>query len=232
MPRYETDSKPAKKLEKILKRLKKCVKADEHNRKEGVEDLKFLNGDQWDAMEKRRRSLSGRPALQINLLPKFVDQVVGDGRHNRPRCKVRPADDGADNNVPAVNFCGAVPAVAVPAFKCSTAVGVVPMPTPFPVIVIFSVGVRSVVALAPAVAVKKCIAELPAPVEIPDCKVKSPPAKSVPPDFAPPDESVKPCPAVEAVVFLSIQTVCAEVPIIEIRLVGEVTPPKPRLPVV
>ena len=95
MALYETDSKEAKKLDKIIKRLKIAVKADEGIRDKGIEALKFLNGDQWDAGEKRRRSTSGRPALQVNVLPKFVDQVVGDGRHNRPRCKVRPASDGA-----------------------------------------------------------------------------------------------------------------------------------------
>ena len=77
-------------LRKVMKRLKRAVDADKHNRTQAIEDLKFLNGDQWDPAEKRRRSDKGRPALMINLLPKFVDQVVGDERHNRPRVEVRP----------------------------------------------------------------------------------------------------------------------------------------------
>lgn len=91
---------PMTKEEKILKkaqdRLKKAMDADAHNRKEAIEDLKFLNGEQWDSGERLRRKQRGRPVLQINLLPKFVDQVIGDERHNRPRAKVRPVDSRAD----------------------------------------------------------------------------------------------------------------------------------------
>ena len=91
--------KEQKLLDKIQKRLKKCVDADDHNRTAAIDDLKFLNGDQWDNNEKNRRSLSGRPALQINLLPKFVDQVVGEIRYNRPAIKIRPVDSRSDINI-------------------------------------------------------------------------------------------------------------------------------------
>ena len=94
---------PTKKEQSIIdacmKRLDKCVKADDHNRKASIEDLKFLNGDQWDSGEKKRRADKGRPALQFNLLPKFVDQVVGDMLHNSPSVKVRPVDSKADINI-------------------------------------------------------------------------------------------------------------------------------------
>lgn len=99
MARYEANSPQQKRLDGILKNLKKAVKAEEHSRREALEDLKFLNGDQWDQAERRRRSQANRPALQIPLLQPYVDQVVGEGRHNRPRCKVRPADSGADINI-------------------------------------------------------------------------------------------------------------------------------------
>lgn len=83
-------------LDTAIKRLKQAIDADSHNRSAAIEDLKFLNGDQWDEGERSKRRLRGRPALQINLLPKYVDQVVGDERQNRPRCKVRPVDSKAD----------------------------------------------------------------------------------------------------------------------------------------
>jgi hypothetical protein len=83
-------------LDTAVKRLKKSVDADDFNRVAAIEDLKFLNGDQWDEGERTRRKQRGRPALQINLLPQFVDQVVGDERQNRPRCKVRPVNSQAD----------------------------------------------------------------------------------------------------------------------------------------
>jgi len=86
--------------EKILrlanKRLARCVDADQHNRSAAIEDLKFLNGEQWDENELKLRKVRKRPALQINLLPKYVDQIVGEERLNRPRVKIRPVDSKAD----------------------------------------------------------------------------------------------------------------------------------------
>lgn len=104
MPKDETDKdelvqKTQDFIANAIKRLKKCVDADEHNRRSAVEDLKFLNGDQWEPNEKQRRKLRQRPCLQINLLPKFVDQVVGDERHNRPKVKIRPIDSKADVHI-------------------------------------------------------------------------------------------------------------------------------------
>src|SRR3989304_128467 len=86
--------------EKILrlanKRLARCVDADQHNRSAAIEDLKFLNGEQWDENELKLRKARKRPALQINLLPKYVDQIVGEERLNPPRVKIRPVDSKAD----------------------------------------------------------------------------------------------------------------------------------------
>lgn len=83
-------------LDLAMKRLKRAVDAEDHNRKAAIEDLKFLNGEQWDAKERQKRSQDGRPALMINLLPKYVDQVTGDERHNRPQVKIRPKDSRSD----------------------------------------------------------------------------------------------------------------------------------------
>jgi len=86
-------------IDLAIKRLKRCVEADKENRSAAIDDLKFANGDQWDPGEKKRRGDKGRPALQINLLPKFIDQVVGDMLHNSPSIKVRPVDSRADINI-------------------------------------------------------------------------------------------------------------------------------------
>lgn len=88
------------KEEKLLKeargRLKQAIEFDAHNRKEQVDDLKFLSGKQWSDDEENKRTLQGRPVLTVNKLPKFVKQIVGDIRQNRPRIKVRPLDSNAD----------------------------------------------------------------------------------------------------------------------------------------
>jgi hypothetical protein len=86
--------------EKVLrlanKRLKRCVDNDNENRANALEDLRFLNGEQWDEKEVKLRKRRKRPCLQINLLPKYVDQIVGEERINRPRIKIRPVDSKAD----------------------------------------------------------------------------------------------------------------------------------------
>lgn len=79
-------------LKRAKSRLQKLIERDEHNRRAAIEDLKFLNGEQWDSAEKKRRADAQRPYLTLNLLPKFIAQVVGDGRLNKVAIKIRPTD--------------------------------------------------------------------------------------------------------------------------------------------
>jgi hypothetical protein len=99
----EKVTETVKPLQKFLdlaqKRLKREIDADSHNRTEAIESLRFLNGEQWDAAEKTRRKRFNRPCLTINLLPKYVAQVVGDMRQNRVRVKIRAVDSKADVNI-------------------------------------------------------------------------------------------------------------------------------------
>lgn len=86
-------------IDKAMKNLKKAVDADEHNRSSAIDDLNFANGEQWSSEEKKRRSDKGRPALTLNFLPKFIDQVVGDMLHNTPSIKLKPIDSKSDVNI-------------------------------------------------------------------------------------------------------------------------------------
>lgn len=86
-------------LDKVMKNLKKAVDAEDHNRSQAIEDLEFLNGDQWEQSEADRRRKRKRPMLTINMLPEKVDKVVGDMRQNRARVKLRPADSKADPEI-------------------------------------------------------------------------------------------------------------------------------------
>jgi hypothetical protein len=103
----KTDDKPAsaddklqKFLDKAKKQLKRCVESDEHNRKEAVDCLKMLNGDNmWDDEEIKRRKLEGRPCLKVPLFPVFVNQVVGEMLHNRARAKVKPGDHKSSQHI-------------------------------------------------------------------------------------------------------------------------------------
>ncbi len=53
-----------------------------------VDDLKFLDGKQWPSEIQTERELEQRPCLTNNVLPTFVDQVLGDQRQNRPSIKI------------------------------------------------------------------------------------------------------------------------------------------------
>lgn len=66
---------------------------------EMIDDLNFVNGDQWPEDIKKERMADGRPCLTINKLANFGDQVIGDIRQNEPSIKVKPVDSGSDPDV-------------------------------------------------------------------------------------------------------------------------------------
>lgn len=63
-----------------------------------LEDAKFRNLDQWPEGIKQSRG-DDRPCLVVDKCNQYVRQVVNDGRQNRPSVKVRPVDDGGDEEV-------------------------------------------------------------------------------------------------------------------------------------
>ncbi len=89
-------------LRRMQKDLKRAVDADAHNRRDAIDDLKFMHISQWSAAELNRRSLGNRPALTVNMLPKYVNQLVGDERQNRPRIKIAPVDSNADPMIASI----------------------------------------------------------------------------------------------------------------------------------
>lgn len=78
-------------IKEARERFQQGLDFDRENRDEGLEDLRFFAGQQWDTEAKALRA--GRPMLTINQLPSFVAQVVGDIRINRPAIRIRPAED-------------------------------------------------------------------------------------------------------------------------------------------
>ncbi len=83
-------------LATLRERFKISMSESVGNRNLAIEDLKFVLGgdEQWDKEAITARA--GRPRLTINKLPKFVRQVTGDQRQNRPDIKVRPVDSSSD----------------------------------------------------------------------------------------------------------------------------------------
>ena len=94
-------------VEDILAQARDRARKGEHswsyNYDEAKKDVVFLAGNQWPDKERILRETEGRPALVLNQLPKFVDQVLGDQRQNRPGIKVHPVSADAGNKVQSMN---------------------------------------------------------------------------------------------------------------------------------
>jgi hypothetical protein len=86
----------AKILARMRKRFDRCIQAEGDNRKNGLEDLKFMNGEQWPADVAAQRNTDKRPCLTFNKLPTFVHQVTNDLRENRPSIQVSPVGEQTD----------------------------------------------------------------------------------------------------------------------------------------
>jgi len=100
MAKKSSEDKIADFLSSVKKKLKRDIAFDDHSRKEAVECLQMLNGDNhWDPKEVSRRKLKGRPCLTVNLFPSFVNQLVGEMLHNRARAKVKPGDHKSSSHL-------------------------------------------------------------------------------------------------------------------------------------
>ena len=84
-------------LQESKERYKVCSDGWDHIYKAALDDLRFVydvDGGQWP--DDIRKDREGRPMLTINKLLKFVRQLRGESRQNRPRIKVIPVDDKGD----------------------------------------------------------------------------------------------------------------------------------------
>jgi hypothetical protein len=81
-------------LETARDRFKRCVEADQENRRKFVDDMKFIHvpGEQWDTALKTDRGV--RPNYEFNKLRVTIKRIVNDIRANRPQAKVRAVEDG------------------------------------------------------------------------------------------------------------------------------------------
>jgi hypothetical protein len=83
-------------IKEIKDRWRLGLDAVEEENNEMLDDLNFLNGDQWPKDLAAQRQVDGRPCLVINKVPNFGDQVIGDIRQNSPTIKVKPVDSNSD----------------------------------------------------------------------------------------------------------------------------------------
>lgn len=90
-------------LAEARRRFKLAVEADEENRIQALDDVKFAwndNNYQWPAAILRLRQ--NRPCLTENRLPQFIRQVVNTQRANRPSIDISPASGDASVQVAEV----------------------------------------------------------------------------------------------------------------------------------
>lgn len=66
-------------------------------REEGRHDMRVVAGDPWDATDKRQRIDAGRPALSMDEIGQYVNQLVNDVRQHQRAIQVTPVGDGAND---------------------------------------------------------------------------------------------------------------------------------------
>lgn len=84
---------------KALEQFSNLEEADNHNRIDMLDDLKFVYNveeGQWSQSVRNDRTADGRPCLTSNKLRKHVAQVANRERDQRISAKVFPVDDNAD----------------------------------------------------------------------------------------------------------------------------------------
>lgn len=106
--------------------------ADQDNRDDSYDDLRFLAGDQWDARAKAEREQARRPMVTINRMGQFVRQVTGDMRLNPTSITVLPVDDGGDLEkaeifeglIRQIEYASGASQIYAHTFECSAGVGI------------------------------------------------------------------------------------------------------------
>jgi hypothetical protein len=88
-------AKDADLIDAAKKRFKAALTVESKNRTDAVEDLKFVNGDQWSEADAGARAADGRPCLTENRIPTFANQIINDQRQNRPSINISPLGDKA-----------------------------------------------------------------------------------------------------------------------------------------
>ncbi|MDE3023065.1 MAG: hypothetical protein KGI54_14665 [Pseudomonadota bacterium] len=86
-------------IQEAVQFLTKVTEADSENRRNAIEDLRFVGGDQWPVQMQNSRQLENRPCLTINKLASYIRQVTNGQRQQRPRIKIHPVNDISDPKI-------------------------------------------------------------------------------------------------------------------------------------
>jgi hypothetical protein len=85
-------------LKDLRKRFQDALDADEEQRRDGIDDMKFATvpGYQWDENQKKERGR--RPCYEFNKIRVTGKRVINNMRDNRPAGKVRGVEDNDKDN--------------------------------------------------------------------------------------------------------------------------------------
>lgn len=84
-------------IEQVKSEWQTCQDFWDTQYQESIDDWAFLYGKgQWDAQDLEKRKRQGRPALTLNQLLPYAQQVVNDIRQANLAIRVSPVDDDAD----------------------------------------------------------------------------------------------------------------------------------------
>ena len=90
----QSDNDP--RIANAIKFLQFANEADQMNRSEALEDLKFAAGDQWPVEIQNSRVLEARPCLTVNKVDAYCRQLTNQMRQQRPRIKVHGMNNESD----------------------------------------------------------------------------------------------------------------------------------------
>lgn len=86
-------------IRKSLEEFTEDYKRDKIDRDEGEEDNNFANATdvskaQWTKPARQAREDAGRPVLQFNRIPTYLQHIANAGRQNKPAIKITAGDKG------------------------------------------------------------------------------------------------------------------------------------------
>jgi hypothetical protein len=84
-------------LQKARERFAYCHEQWRDIREQADLDARFLAGDSWDEREKQKRKDRNIPAIHLDEITQFINQLVNDVRQNKRAVKVMPKGGGATN---------------------------------------------------------------------------------------------------------------------------------------
>lgn len=103
-PEKSADATVTAFLARARKQWRSANEAEADNRKEGYEDLRFLNLDQWPQGIREKRSVPGRerPCLTIDQIGEPFRQLTNRQRESRPAIHINPEDGEANQDTAEV----------------------------------------------------------------------------------------------------------------------------------